>query len=260
MKVAITVDVETDWGGRLLPDPKNCQGIEKGLPIIIDLLDLFGMKATFFVSGEVIQGHKERIRELAKMGHEVASHGFVHRLNYSRLERKELLVQVRRSKDVIEDLIGEEVLGFRTPQFKVNPVLFEVLKECGFLYDSSLIKNRSPFMKEGIWEVPVSFLSMIRFPYGLLWINLLGETLFRFFERFKKDDLTVLYMHPFDFLKDKSPKDFGPIVKWWYSHRPEKGPNTLKGIFEYWKREEKKSILVKDVVAFLTDSLPPLLT
>ena len=58
-KIAITVDVETDWGGRLKPTKNNMRGIFDGLSDILDLFNQYDILATFFISTETMEGAKD---------------------------------------------------------------------------------------------------------------------------------------------------------------------------------------------------------
>jgi polysaccharide deacetylase family protein (PEP-CTERM system associated) len=106
------------------------------------LLDLFakkGIKSTFFVLGWVAERYPDLIKEIHSQGHEVASHGYAHR-RVTLLSRNEFLQDVKRSKDHLEDLLGEQIIGYRAPSFSIgysNEWAFEVLAELGFKYSSS---------------------------------------------------------------------------------------------------------------------------
>ena len=128
--VAVTVDVESDWGGRT----DSYYGIQNSLSFILNTLNEFDIKATFFISGEVVRSNKDIICEILKSGHEIASHGFKHDIDHSKLSKEELFNQIDGSKKLLEDEIGVQILGFRTPQFRVNESLFDVLADSGFRY------------------------------------------------------------------------------------------------------------------------------
>jgi polysaccharide deacetylase family protein (PEP-CTERM system associated) len=107
------------------------------------LLDLFGrhqVKATFFVLGWVADRFPRLVAQIAALGHEVASHGYAHRLIYDQTPRA-FRDDVRRAKAVIEDAGGAEVLGYRAPSYSVTPRslwALDVLIEEGYRYDSSI--------------------------------------------------------------------------------------------------------------------------
>ncbi len=107
------------------------------------LLDLFADKqvfGTFFVLGWVAEKFPELIREIDDAGHEIGSHGYWHRLIYEQTP-VEFREDLRRSKDVIENIIGEPVTCYRAPTFSIverSKWALEILVEEGFTIDSSI--------------------------------------------------------------------------------------------------------------------------
>lgn len=107
---------------------------------VLDLLDRHATSATFFVLGWVADRHPRLVREIADRGHEVASHGYGHRMLTS-MTPPEFRVDVRRAKAAIEDAAGVAVTGYRAPTFSVvrrTLWALAVLAEEGFHYDSSI--------------------------------------------------------------------------------------------------------------------------
>lgn len=260
--VAITIDVETDWGGRLSVDPGNCQGIEEGIPYLLSLLVALNVKATFFISGEVVRNNKDIICEISESGHEIGSHSFKHNIDYGKLSKEELFDQINRSKNLIEDEIGIKPLGFRAPQFRINDYLFDVLSDLGFKYDSSMVRSifpsrysslsipSEPFFKNSILEIPISTMPYIRLPLGLLWINAMGFSTFSFLiKTIKFSDPIVLYLHPFDLIVNKSKNDFGFFVNKWYNYKTRSVKDTLMSVLDYGKNKNKEFICLKDILS-----------
>ena len=258
--IVITVDFETDWGGRLPPDRPNCQGIIKGLPRILTLLNKFCIKSTFFISGNLAQSFKSLLDEVLQEGHEIASHGYEHDLNYGALPYKELSYQLAKSKEVLEDSLNREVLGFRTPQFRFNPDLFKALKESRYRYDSSLIIHNKllsrynysqlpgdPFFSKDILEIPVSSLPRLKVPLGLLWINALGMGTYKLLAGTKlPGSANVFYVHPFDIIvKDRNP-NFGLKLNFWYSFKSKKALETLANLLALWNKEQRQFFTMKE--------------
>ena len=83
------------------------------------------------------------MQRLAAAGHEVASHGYHHELVHE-LTEGEFAADVRRSKDVLERITGERVLGYRAPSFSLTDWAIPLLEEAGFEYDSSFSPQPSP--------------------------------------------------------------------------------------------------------------------
>ncbi len=103
---------------------------------ILEILERNDTTATFFCLGWVAERHPELIRRIAGMGHEIASHGYSHRLIYEQ-GAGEFRDDIIRAKALLEDITGEEVLGYRAPSFSITAAALEVLAETGHRYDSS---------------------------------------------------------------------------------------------------------------------------
>jgi polysaccharide deacetylase family protein (PEP-CTERM system associated) len=107
---------------------------------VMDLLSEYGVKATFFVLGWVGEKYPEIVKDIHSAGHEVACHGYNHRLIYD-LTPEEFREDVRRAKDVLEDIAGVPVVGYRATSYSiVKKTLWalDILIDEGFLYDSSI--------------------------------------------------------------------------------------------------------------------------
>src|SRR5262249_25032169 len=85
---------------------------------LLDLLDYAGVRATFFILGWVAERHPDLVREVDARGHEVACHGYSHRM-IQRLSRPEFLADAVRAKNTLEDATGRRVRGYRAPTFSV---------------------------------------------------------------------------------------------------------------------------------------------
>ncbi|HRS90325.1 MAG TPA: polysaccharide deacetylase family protein [Smithellaceae bacterium] len=143
----LTVDVE-EWF-HILDDPavpafNQWSGLEsrlqRNMEFLLSLLDTRNVKATMFWLGWAAEKHPELVRRCAREGHEIASHGYRHILAYES-GREKFKEDIRRGKKVIEDIIGQEVVGFRAAGFGTTadtPWFFDEIRAAGFLYDSSV--------------------------------------------------------------------------------------------------------------------------
>ncbi|MCH8048440.1 MAG: DUF3473 domain-containing protein [Planctomycetes bacterium] len=107
---------------------------------ILRLLNRHDVQATFFVLGWVADRYPDLVREIHHAGHEVGSHSFWHRLVYD-LSPEEFRDDLRRSRDVLEDLIGASVTAYRAPSFSITKRslwALDILSEEGFCVDSSI--------------------------------------------------------------------------------------------------------------------------
>ena len=146
---ALTIDLEpwyvSEFLTKYLPEEKDDQ-IEEAVRPILDLLDRYKTKATFFVLGIVAERHPEMVRQVYDKGHEIASHTYSHKTLYE-LGESRFEDEIKKSVTLLESITGEKPIGFRAPSFSINNTTkwaFEILREYGFKYDSSIfpIKTR----------------------------------------------------------------------------------------------------------------------
>lgn len=144
---AMTVDVE-EWfhvlDAKGAPDPVSWDELPSRLERNCDrLLELFahhGVRTTQFWLGWAAERFPQLIKRAHAAGHEIASHGQQHLLAYQ-VGPQRFAEDIRRSKQVIEDLIGDAVVGFRAPGFSFTeqtPWVYEALAGAGYRYSSSL--------------------------------------------------------------------------------------------------------------------------
>jgi polysaccharide deacetylase family protein (PEP-CTERM system associated) len=107
---------------------------------LLDLLAQTATRGTFFVLGWVADRRPELVRRIAAAGHEIASHGYGHQLVYN-LTPEEFRADVRRARQLLQDLSGQEVLGYRAPSYTIvarTRWALPILLEEGYRYDSSV--------------------------------------------------------------------------------------------------------------------------
>lgn len=111
---------------------------------LLNLFDEFAVKGTFFVLGWVAERYPSLVRAIVERGHELASHGYAHRLIYNQTP-DEFRQDVRRAKALLEDTGGVEVRGYRAPSFSVTRQsmwALDVLLEEQYRYDASIFPIR----------------------------------------------------------------------------------------------------------------------
>jgi polysaccharide deacetylase family protein (PEP-CTERM system associated) len=151
LRNAMTVDVEDYFHVSALAqsirrsDWEHCESrVEDNTRSLMDLFDEKGFPATFFVLGWVAERHPDLVREIAARGHEVACHGYSHRLVYEQ-EPEAFYEETRRAKQIIEDICGEAVLGYRAASYSITERsrwALDMLVDLGFVYDSSIFPVR----------------------------------------------------------------------------------------------------------------------
>ena len=144
---AMTVDVEdyfqvqafTGVVDRATWDSLPCR-VEANMDRILAAFDRAGVRGTFFTLGWIADRHPAVVRAIVAGGHELASHGYGHARADGQTP-EEFRQDVRRAKQVLEDLGGVAVAGYRAPTFSIgprNPWAFDVLAEEGYRYSSSI--------------------------------------------------------------------------------------------------------------------------
>ena len=111
---------------------------------ILALCDEVGVRGTFFVLTWNAERHPEIVRRIAAAGHEIASHGYAHRLIYEQTPET-FRDDITRAKATLEDITGTAVLGYRAPSASVTPRslwALDVLLDVGLRYDSSIFPIR----------------------------------------------------------------------------------------------------------------------
>lgn len=107
---------------------------------LLGIFEQFDTRGTFFVLGWVAERHPKLVRDIAARGHEIACHGFSHRLVFEQPFR-EFYEETRRSKHLLEDITGSAVFGYRAASYSIvreSLWALDILVELGFAYDSSI--------------------------------------------------------------------------------------------------------------------------
>lgn len=116
---------------------------------VLDNLDQLGIRMTVFALADVAKKNRNLICELACRGHEVATHG----LNHDLLQIKtneQFRAELSQAKSELEDLLGQEVRGYRAACYSIDDEKLGIVQECGFAYDSSFIR----FSDHPLYGVP----------------------------------------------------------------------------------------------------------
>jgi len=105
------------------------------------------VQATFFILGWLAERYPHLIRTIREEGHEIACHGYAHKLIYTQT-KEEFREDIRKAKAILEDLTGGEVIGYRAPSYSITQKskwALEILMEEGFKYDSSIFPIHHDF-------------------------------------------------------------------------------------------------------------------
>ncbi|SDY22593.1 XrtA system polysaccharide deacetylase [Nitrosomonas halophila] len=151
MRNALTIDVEdyfqvsafspyiprSEW--ETLP----CR-VERNVDRILDLLDENDIKATFFTLGWIAERYPAMVQQIVANGHELASHGYAHH-RVTEMNPAQFRDDIIRSKQLLEDIGGLPIAGYRAPSFSIdghNLWALDCLEEAGYRYSSSIYPVR----------------------------------------------------------------------------------------------------------------------
>ena len=207
--------------------------VERSTHLILEILALRKVRATFFILGWIAERHPGLVKVIADQGHEVASHGYGHELITAQTPPF-FREDIRKAKQILEDLVGGTVAGYRAPSFTITTETkwaLPILAEEGYLYDSSIfpiLHDRygmygvNPWCHQihtnsgSLWEVPPStaMLAGVRipvagggylrlFPYAMLKRLLLRVE--------QEGQPLVMYLHPWE-LDPNQPRMAGSMV------------------------------------------------
>jgi polysaccharide deacetylase family protein (PEP-CTERM system associated) len=221
----ITIDVE-DWF-HILDSDRVSQfeqwdslesRVERNMDQMLSFFDSNKMKVTFFWLGWLAERHKDLVRKCYDAGHEIASHGYGHVLAY-KVGVKAFREDIVKAKNILEDIIGEQVRGFRAPGFGITKDsywAFDIIKESGYQYDSSIFPASRghggiPDSPSGIYfietqnghllEIPMSVISILNHKTSLFgggYLRLANKSLIKW--GIKKlqsaNQPLIVYVHP----------------------------------------------------------------
>jgi polysaccharide deacetylase family protein (PEP-CTERM system associated) len=173
----MSVDLE-DWFcvynlSQLIPyaDWDRCESrVERNTMWLLELFSQFGVTATFFVLGWVAERFPDLIQEIDRRGHEIASHGYSHRL-LTMMRPDEFRADLEQALETLAGTTSQRVRGFRAPSFSLTRKTLwavEILREHRLQYDSSVFPVRyhpeygipdaelGPHTLDGLIELPMS--------------------------------------------------------------------------------------------------------
>jgi polysaccharide deacetylase family protein (PEP-CTERM system associated) len=176
---AMTVDVEDYFQvsafaphiSRDSWDHRPCR-VERNMDVVLAMLADHRAHATFFTLGWIAERYPFMVRRIVAEGHELASHGYAH-LRASEQSREEFMADIGQAKEILEQIGGVRVNGYRAPSFSINHRnlwALECLREAGYRYSSSVYPIRHdhygmpdaprfPFLPSGaggILEIPIT--------------------------------------------------------------------------------------------------------
>ena len=270
---AFTVDVEEYFQVEAFSDliPKKDwhkfpSRVEETTTRLLELLDRYQVRGTFFVLGWIARNHPALVEKISKAGHEVASHGFDHTM-ITEMTSEAFRQDIRKSKTILEGIIGTSVNGYRAPTFSIlekTSWAYEILLQEGYSYSSSVYPiwhdrygwpkfgnhpRRMASDKNGeIWEVPLTVGSIgpIRIPFGgggYLRIYPLWLTHWSIRKLNKKERRSaIVYVHPWELDPDQPRLQGTLLSKFRHYINLEKTESRLESLLGTFKFQSIRDI------------------
>lgn len=233
---------------------------------LLQLFDRHSVKGTFFILGWVADRFPGLVRDIAAAGHEVASHGYGHRIVYTQTP-DEFREDVRRAKRTLEDASGEQVAGYRAPSFSITKQslwALDVLVEEGHRYDASIFpirhdrygipdapRHRHVLTREAgaLTEVPGSTVRM-----GAMNVPVAGGGYFRILpywwtrwgiNRLNRHESqpAVFYLHPWEIDPDQPRLDAGRLSRFRHYRNLDKAEGRLQRLLTDFQFGRLKDVL-----------------
>ncbi|NCC72991.1 MAG: DUF3473 domain-containing protein [Sphingobacteriia bacterium] len=166
--------------------PQHPGHLQKNVGRLLELCEKFSIKATHFVVGDIALNKPEIVKMIHQAGHEVASHSYAHKLIFT-MTPEQFREDLRKSCDLIEQITGEKVAGFRAPSWSVKEDMlswfYQILHEQGISYSSSVFPGKTflygipgfpenihqPLVngiKQPVWEIPQPLFSFFGKRFG----------------------------------------------------------------------------------------------
>jgi peptidoglycan/xylan/chitin deacetylase (PgdA/CDA1 family) len=140
-------------------------GARVALRRVVNLLDENEIPASFFIPAMSLVFNPNQVGIIQESGrHEFAVHGWIHELNSSIVDAEEERALLTRAIDHLEEVTGVRPVGYRAPSWNFSPNTLGILRDMGFMYESSLMADDRPYElldrgePTGIVELPVDWI------------------------------------------------------------------------------------------------------
>ena len=203
--VIFTVDTERDFP----PVLNTYRGIDEGIPILLNIFEQYGVKATFLVTGNVAKMRPDVVKLISE-SHEVGNHSLYHIEPFYSLDYEEKYRRVEESTSILEEVTGKDITSFRSPGHSCDTELINILESFGYLVECSAYKGDSyPYhpsadnweeggdmniMRIPITNAPYYFYSC--FYYGQSWIDAYEYSIEQ--QNDKDVKVVVIGLHPWE--------------------------------------------------------------
>lgn len=175
----------------------------RGVPRYLEMLGRLGIPATFFIPGYDAECFPDSVRDIAREGHEIGAHGYLHEgvLLPAEEEERRLVLTHR----ILTGLTGKPPVGWRSPSGRKTHATLPVLRRLGYLYDSSDKDFDLPYLLDlgdgvSIVEIPNNTFSLDDYPWYRFSMTPVSEVLGQWRQEFASiysdRGFFILLVHP----------------------------------------------------------------
>ncbi len=149
---------------------------------VLDILNYWGLRGTFFILGWIAERHPALIKRIASTGHEVACHGYAHQ-RITTMTPRAFEQDIDRARKLLQDISGQPVYGYRAPSYTITGKTMwalDKLIDAGFTYDTSIFPiHHDIYGMPGAKRFPHVITrpegSILEFPPTTLSLRMLGK-------------------------------------------------------------------------------------
>lgn len=254
-KICFTLDLEQDYG-RI-----NEYSAFSNIPALVDLFKKYNLKLTIFAAGKIIKERPDVIKKFQdNLDCEIQLHSYDHEINRE-ISPEEKKNDLKKGIEAYQKHFGKKPSGYRAPRGNISPEEIDLLKEEGFIYDSSFIptyrpglfnntgKNERLFTHEnGLLEIPFSAIPVIKLPFSLSYLQLLGWPIAKIFiAKAQKKNPLVFGFHLHNLAKLKNLNRLKPSFRLFYIRNQNNGLKILEKFILWTKKNNYKSAKMSEI-------------
>lgn len=207
--LAFDLDAETMWTTRgdgnadhITNLSRGAYGPKQGVPRILNMLDTYGLKATFFVPGVIADRYPDVVREIAARGHEIGFHGYFHE-EFTTTTREQENATMERAESLIYRLTGQKMVSHRAPGGVIHDYSLQLFLDRGYIASSNWRDSDGPFLH----QIDGKTVPLVELPKD----SIFDDTAYDFYtdsapERYELKspaEMLEIWKEEFDFLADE---------------------------------------------------------
>lgn len=142
---SLSLDLDNKWSYMKTHGDEGWQAFPTYLDLVVprflDFLQERQLSVTVFIVGQdaALEKNQAALASISAAGHEIGNHSFHHEPWLHLYSREELISELARTEDILEQVTGQRPIGFRGPGYSQSPELIRVLAERGYTYDASTL-------------------------------------------------------------------------------------------------------------------------